>query len=178
MARKTAKTTAKSKANTKTKSMGRIYHKKTVIDGITFDSQTEAEYYEYLKNQKENKLIKNFTMQDTFILQDKFLIVDGQKIDTTNKDFNKIQKKNPGCTTAAIKYIADFTVYYNDGTVRVIDVKGQKTVDFKIKEKMFNYLYPQYNKLLCIVKYCGEWLDYDTANKLKKEKKKNRDKKK
>jgi hypothetical protein len=35
--------------------MGKIYHKKTEIDGITFDSQTEAEYYEYLKQLKKDK---------------------------------------------------------------------------------------------------------------------------
>ena len=33
------------KKRKKTKSMGKICHKKTIIDGITFDSKTEAEYY-------------------------------------------------------------------------------------------------------------------------------------
>ena len=88
--------------------------------------------------------------------------------------FKKLQKANPGCTIAAIKYKADFTVYHNNGSIQVIDVKGQKTADFKLKEKMFNYVYPQYNKLFCVVKYNGEWLDYDEANKIKKSKKKNK----
>jgi hypothetical protein len=35
-------------------------------------------------------------------------------------------------------------------------------------------MYPQYNKLFCVVKYNGEWLDYDEANKIKKSKKKNK----
>lgn len=34
-----------------------IRSKKTVIDGITFDSKTEAEYYEYLKKLEEDKKI-------------------------------------------------------------------------------------------------------------------------
>ena len=164
------------KQNKKTKSMGKIYHKKTEVDGITFDSQTEAEYYQYLKEEMNQRHVRKFEMQKEFILQEKFLIVNGERIDESNKDFKKIQKANPGCTTQAIKYIADFIVHYSDGTIKVIDVKGQKTVDFKIKEKMFNYRYPEYNKLYCVVKYNGQWMEYDEANKIKREKKKNKSK--
>ena len=41
--------------NKKSKEMGRYYHKKTEVDGIVFDSQTESEYYEYLKELKKDK---------------------------------------------------------------------------------------------------------------------------
>ena len=166
-----AKKKAVKKTNKKTKEMGRYYHKKTEIDNIVFDSQTEAEYYEYLKY---NEDVVKIEMQKEFILQNKFLIVDGERIEESHKDFKKIQKANPGCTTQAIKYIADFVVTYKDGSVKVIDVKGQKTADFKLKEKMFNYMYPQYNKLFCVVKYKGEWLDYNEANKIKKSNKKSK----
>ena len=166
-----ARKKAVKKQNKKTKEMGKIYHKKTEVDGIVFDSQTEAEYYEYLK---QDKSVASFEMQQEFILQNKFLIVNGERIEETHKDFKKIQKANPGCTIQAIKYIADFVVRYKDGSVKVIDVKGQKTVDFKLKEKMFNYMYPQYNKLFCVVKYKGEWLDYDEANKIKNAEKKSK----
>ena len=166
-----ARKKAVKKQNKKTKEMGKIYHKKTEVDGIVFDSQTEAEYYEYLK---QDKSVASFEMQQEFILQNKFLIVNGERIEETHKDFKKIQKANPGCTIQAIKYIADFVVRYKDGSVKVIDVKGQKTVDFKLKEKMFNYMYPQYNKLFCVVKYKGEWLEYDEANKIKKANKKSK----
>jgi hypothetical protein len=113
-------------------------------------------------------------MQDPFVLQEKFLLVDGKRIEESDKDFKKLQRANPGCTIAAIKYISDFMVYHNDGTIQVVDVKGKKTVDFKLKEKMFNYKYPQYNKLYCVVKYNGQWLEYDEANKLKRNKKKSK----
>ena len=166
-----AKKKVKSK---KTKEMGKIFHKKTEIDGIIFDSQTEAEYYVYLKEQKRIGQVVSFTMQDVFILQNKFLLIDGKRIDEDHKDFKKLQKANPGCTIQAIKYQADFTVHYKDGTTRVIDVKGLKTADFKLKEKMFNYMYPQYHKLFCVVKYNGEWLEYNEANKIKKSKKKSK----
>ena len=162
------------KTNKTDKSMGRIYHKKTEVDGIIFDSQIEAEYYEYLKNEMNMRRIRKFEMQKEFVLQDKFLLVNGERIEESNKDFKKLQKANPGCTTQAIKYIADFVVHYADGTIKVIDVKGQKTVDFKIKEKMFNYRYPEYNKLYCVVKYKGQWLEYNEANKIKKQAKKNK----
>ena len=170
---------AKKKAvnkNQKNKSMGKIYHKKTEVDGIVFDSQTEAEYYEYLKVEKKAGRVKSFTMQDEFIIQEKFLLIDGERINSSVKGFSKLQKANPGCTVQAIKYRADFMVHYKDGSVRVIDVKGQKTADFKIKEKMFNYMYPQYNGLYCVVKYNGGWMEYNEAQKLKRERKKKKTK--
>ena len=170
---------AKKKAvnkNQKNKSMGKIYHKKTEVDGIIFDSQTEAEYYEYLKAEKKAGRIKSFTMQDEFIIQEKFLLINGERINSSVKGFSKLQKANPGCTVQAIKYRADFMVHYKDGSVRVIDVKGQKTADFKIKEKMFNYMYPQYNGLYCVVKYNGGWMEYNEAQKLKRERKKKKTK--
>ena len=164
----------KTSKNKKTNEMGRYYHKKTEVDGIKFDSQTEAEYYEYLKEQLNKKKIKKFEMQQEFVLQNKFLLIDGKRIDEGHKDFKKLQRANPGCTIKAIKYVADFVVYHSDGRVQVIDVKGQKTADFKLKEKMFNYMYPQNNKLFCVVKYKGEWLEYNEANKLKSANKKSK----
>jgi hypothetical protein len=158
---------AKKKRNQKNKSMGRIYHKETEVDGIKFDSQTESEYYQYLKSRDD---IESFEMQQEFVLQNKFLLVNGKRIDESDKDFKKLQRANPGCTIRDIRYIADFVVYYKDGTVQVVDVKGQKTADFKIKEKMFNYMYPEYNGLYCVAKHKGEWLDYNTVQKLKKKK--------
>jgi hypothetical protein len=166
----------KNQKNNSKKSMGKIFHKKTEIDGIIFDSQTEAEYYEYLKAEKKAGHIKSFTMQDEFVIQEKFLLINGERISSSVKGFSKLQKANPGCTVQAIKYRADFMVHYKDGSVRVIDVKGQKTADFKIKEKMFNYMYPQYNGLYCVVKYNGGWMEYNEAQKLKRERKKKKTK--
>ena len=156
----------------RTKEMGRYYHKKTEVDGIVFDSQTEAEFYQYLKEEQQQGRVLSFEMQKTFVLQDKFIIVDGKKIEGADENFKKIQKENPGRTIKAINYIADFVVVYSDGTVRVIDVKGAKTPDFKLKEKMFNYKYPEYNELLCIVKYKKQWMDYDEQERIKRENRK------
>lgn len=167
-----AKRKTQTKKQSKTKEMGKIFHKKTEVDGIIFDSQTEAEYYLHLKELHNSKKILAFTRQDEFILQEKYIIVDGKRINGSDPGFKKAQRENPGQTIQAIKYRSDFIIHHLDGTKQVVDVKGLKTADFKIKEKMFNYMYPEYNKLYCVVKYNGQWMEYKEAEKIKKMKKK------
>lgn len=164
------------KRKSKTKSMGKIYHNKKVVDGIKFDSETEANYYEYIRDNKKELGIKNYELQPVFELQPKYILTpNGERIDYVNdKQFKAEQKKYPKCTHQAIKYIADFRITYSDGTVEVIDIKGLKTADFKIKEKMFNYLYPEYKCLKCIVHYAGMWMTWEEAQQHKRDKKKNR----
>jgi hypothetical protein len=41
-----------------------------------------------------------------------------------------------------VKYLVDFVVFYVDGTVKFIDVKGMMTKDFIAKKKMVEDLYP------------------------------------
>ena len=67
---------------------------KTSIDGHTFDSLKEENYYNDLKLRLKCNDIKGFCLQPTFILA-------------------------PG-----LKYKADFIVFNNDGTYDVIYVKG------------------------------------------------------
>ena len=80
---------------------------KTSIDGHTFDSQKEANYYSELKLKLQAKEIKGFCLQPTFILA-------------------------PG-----LKYKADFVVFNDDNTYEVIDVKGFKTKEYIAKKKVF-----------------------------------------
>ena len=42
----------------KSKSMGKIFHNETTVDGIKFDSETEAKYYMYIRDNKEKLNIK------------------------------------------------------------------------------------------------------------------------
>lgn len=97
-------------------------NKKTVVDGIEFDSQKEAEYYCQLKLLKRAGEIKGFGLQPRYELQPKF-------------------RKN-GKKYRPITYIADFVISNNDGTTEIVDVKGVETQVFKIKKKMFEYKYP------------------------------------
>ncbi|MCC0650730.1 DUF1064 domain-containing protein, partial [Clostridioides sp. ZZV15-6598] len=52
--------------------MSKYNNKKTMIDGIKFDSKDEAEYYLYLKDKKAKGEIKDFGLQQKFELQPKF----------------------------------------------------------------------------------------------------------
>ena len=102
--------------------MTKYNNKKTVIDGITFDSRDESLYYQALKDMKINGLIKDFELQPKFELQEAF-VKNGKKY-------------------RAINYIADFRVINNDDSSYIIDIKGMLTTEFKIKMKLFNYKYP------------------------------------
>lgn len=80
---------------------------KTSIDGHTFDSKKEANYYTELKLRLQAGDIRGFCLQPTFILA-------------------------PG-----LKYKADFIVFNNDNSTEVIDVKGFKTKEYIAKKKVF-----------------------------------------
>ena len=80
---------------------------KTSIDGHTFDSKKEAEYYCELKNRLQANDIKGFCLQPIFIL------------------------------AKGLKYKADFIIFNNDGTQEVIDVKGYRTKEYIAKKKVF-----------------------------------------
>lgn len=135
-----------------------IRSKKTVIDGITFDSKAEAEYYEHLKTLEKNKKIYRLRCHPTFILQEAF------------ERYGKKYK--------AIKYIADFA-YWNDEeqTSVVVDVKGYAMEDAKLKRKLFAGKYPFY-KLIWVAKsnkYSETgWIDYDELQKLRRKARKER----
>lgn len=159
---------------TEVQKMGKIKHKKTKIDGIVFHSKMESRYYELLKSQLENGEIKSFKLQPEFILQEKFIIVDGKTILGSDPDFNKIKRQTKAPTIQAIKYISDFEVEHLDGRIEIIDTKGQETADFKIKKKMFMYKYPHLELKVIIEDKNDGWIDYDTYKKKVREQKKNK----
>lgn len=41
-----------------------------------------------------------------------------------------------------VKYVVDFEIFYNDGTVSFVDTKGIETDMFKLKKKQVESLYP------------------------------------
>lgn len=93
----------------KKKSKYRAY--KVSVDGHTFDSQKEADYYSQLKLRLQAKEINGFCLQPIFILA-------------------------PG-----LKYKADFIIFNTDGSTEVIDVKGFKTKEYIAKKKVFEDKY-------------------------------------
>jgi len=84
-------------------------NRKTVVDGITFDSQKEAFRYSHLKLLENAKLIHNLRLQVPYEL-------------------------NPG-GTHSLKYVADF-VYEENGETVVEDAKGFRTREYRKKKKL------------------------------------------
>ena len=89
------------------------YHAiKTVVDGITFDSKKEADYYCELKLRVLAGEIRYFLMQ--------------------------VPIRLPG----GVKYRVDFLEFHADGTEHYVDVKGHETKVFRMKKKQVEALYP------------------------------------
>lgn len=84
---------------------------KVSVDGHTFDSQKEADYYCELKLRLQAKEINGFCLQPIFILAPK------------------------------LNYKADFVIFNKDGTTDVIDVKGYRTKEYIAKKKVFEDKY-------------------------------------
>ena len=97
--------------------MTKYNSKKTIVDGIEFDSKKEANRYCELNLLESAGQIKNLQLQPRFILQESF--------------------KYQGKTERKIEYVADFMYEEKDGQVVVEDTKGFKTDVYKLKRKLF-----------------------------------------
>ena len=109
--------------------MYKKYHnKKTVIDGIKFDSKLEAERYAQLKILERAGVIRDLELQPSFELLPSF-------------------RKN-GKTWRRTLYKADFRyILAEDDSYIIEDVKGSTAVItgvFRLKQKLFEYKYPEY----------------------------------
>ena len=102
--------------------------RKTIIDGIKFDSKKEAGRYKELKLLEKAGEIKNLQLQPRFTLQESF--------------------KYQGKTERKITYIADFMYEEKNGQVVVEDTKGYRTDVYKIKRKMFLKRYSEKYKFI------------------------------
>lgn len=103
--------------------MSKYNNKRVMLDGINFQSQREATRYAELKLLERAKVIKDLKLQPRYVLQD---------------GFTKNGKRH-----RPITYIADFEYYDNEKQKTIIeDVKGYKTEVFKIKQKIFEFKYP------------------------------------
>ena len=109
--------------------MYRKYHnKKTVADGIKFDSKLEAERYAQLKILERAGVIRDLELQPEYELIPSF-------------------RKN-GKTWRRTVYKADFRyILAEDDSYIIEDVKGSTEVItsiFRLKRKLFEYKYPYY----------------------------------
>lgn len=93
------------------KTTSKYGNKKTVVDGITFDSKKEAARYAELKLMEKAGVIMSLELQPTFPVY-----IDGKKV---------------------FEYRADFKYWIDgkDGRYVIEDVKGVKTDVYRIKKK-------------------------------------------
>lgn len=101
-------------------SFSKYGNRKTIVDGIKFDSKKEANRYLVLKDMLMHDEIEDLQLQPKFLLQESY-------------KYNEV-------TIRKIYYIADFS-YKKEGKLVVEDVKGKKTDVYKLKRKLFLYRY-------------------------------------
>ena len=133
--------------------MNKYRNKKVEINGITFDSKAEGEFYNFLLGFKETGDIKDIILQEKLILQEGF------------KKHNK--------TFRPITYTVDFTVKTKNDEMIRFDVKGMETQQGNLKRKMYEYKYDE--PLIWIAKSkkwgTDAWIEYDRLKKLRRENK-------
>ncbi len=117
--------------------------RKTVVDGIIFDSKKEANRY------RELKMLERAGEICCLRLQVPFELIPAQYEETGEvytRGANKGKPKRGKCIEKAVTYIADFVYYNSDATVRTVeDVKGMRTPVYIIKRKLFRWRYPDYD---------------------------------
>lgn len=111
------------KSAPKAKPKSKYGNKKVSVDGIIFDSQAEANYYCNLK------ILLRMGEIDGFCRQPRFIITEG--VDGKGAE-----------------YVADFIIFFPDGTYKIVDVKGVRTEIFKLKMKSFKEKYPKLKVVL------------------------------
>ena len=98
------------------------YHNKICeYDNMTFSSIKERNYYIKLKMMQKNGKIKELKCQTPFVLIETF----------------KLEDK----TYRQTKYIADFTYIDENGNYHVVDTKGFRTPEYKLKKKLMAWKY-------------------------------------
>lgn len=127
--------------------------RKTVVDGISFDSKAEAEYYKHLKYLQSINVVRSFYLQPVINIIPNF--------------------KYDGKTIRKMDYRLDFKVEYTDGTTEYIDIKGMATTDAKMKLKLARY-FNQDKKITWIsrsLKYGDDfgWIEFDELQKKRRE---------
>ena len=113
----------------------KYYAKKTMFNGIEFDSRKEARRYSELLLLQRAGAIRDLE------LQKKFVLIPAQ-YETYERYGKKGQRLQDGqrLVEKECAYIADF-VYIEDGKTIVEDTKGIKTKDYIIKRKLMLYVH-------------------------------------
>lgn len=113
----------------------KYYAKKTMFNGIEFDSRKEARRYSELLLLQRAGAIRDLE------LQKKYVLIPAQ-YETYERYGKKGQRLQDGqrLVEKECAYLADF-VYKEDGKTIVEDTKGVKTKDYIIKRKLMLYVH-------------------------------------
>lgn len=113
--------------------MSKYRSRKTIRNGIEFDSKKEADRYQELLLLERAGAITNLQRQV------KFVLIPAQFEDIYLPKQNRIGKGK--CIERECSYIADF-VYEDEKGLKVVeDTKGFKTKDYIIKRKLMLYMH-------------------------------------
>lgn len=111
--------------------------KKTVVDGITFDSKHEAQRYRELKLLERAGEISNLQLQVPYdLIPSQYEVYERYSANTGKrlKDGKRLLEKG-------VKYNADFVYLDKRGIMHVEDAKGMRTTDYVIKRKLMLYIH-------------------------------------
>lgn len=128
--------------------------KKIIIDGIEFDSGTEAKHYEMLRDNEDIEIVER---QKTFLLLDSFT-------------YNKLPQYKKA-THRKMVYTPDFIIKVK-GRDKLIamETKGHARKDYMIRKKLFSYFYKdEYDFFECKDKRDGKQLKKDIEKLVKHE---------
>lgn len=125
-------------------------------EGIVYDSAAEMKFYrDFVVPKMESGEIVKCDRQEPYELLPGY-VHEGEKI-------------------RPVVYRADFVLYYADGRIVVIDIKGCPDAVALLKRKMFWYRYPNVTYIwLCYSKKDGGWVEYEKVKKRRAKEKKER----
>jgi len=115
---------------------------KTVVDGISFDSKSEAQFYILLKKAKKDGRIIDFEIEKEYVLLEEYMDLRGKVI-------------------PSMKHYPDYLLILNDGSKIVVDTKGASNIthetDAIIKRKIWMQQNPniEYYYISKLSKYLG-----------------------
>jgi len=110
--------------------MRKYRNKKMVVDGIQFDSRREGQYYVKLKLLLAAGEISDLRLQVPYEIIPAIYKDEVKHLKTKDKVVRK-------CVQRATTYVADFVYVDNaTGETKVVDTKGFRTKEYKLKKKM------------------------------------------
>ena len=112
--------------------------RKSVVDGITFDSRKEANRWRELRLLERTGAIQDLRRQV------KFILIPAQH-EFTNEVYkkgpNKGRRKKGKLLERECAYIADFVYKDESGNIIVEDTKGIRTTEYIIKRKLMLFVH-------------------------------------